>query len=202
MGKIALFALQVIRDAFRAPFELAYLVREFSDQGCRSLPLIVSSGLALGFVMTLHTRSELIKFGASAWIPGLQSVAFFVEIGPLVAGLLVAGRVGAAMGASLAEMRATEQIDAIEVLSNRFLQIAGGTPGCRLLSGITPVDNVHGFLRDRKRLPLRALSLAHFFSALSCTSFSWHSVVKLHSTDPQDGRVRVHHRHGLVLFRL
>jgi phospholipid/cholesterol/gamma-HCH transport system permease protein len=117
IGAAALFAVRVVRDTFRAPFEFAYVVLEFSDQGCRSLPLIISSGMALGFVMTMHTRSELIKFGASAWIPQLQSLSFFIEIGPLVAALLVAGRVGAAMGASLAEMRATEQIDAIEALS-------------------------------------------------------------------------------------
>lgn len=85
--------------------------------GVRSLPLVASSGLALGVVMTLHTRSTLVMFGASAMIPELQSLAFFVEIGPLVAGLLVAGRVGAGIGAVLANMRATEQIDAIEALS-------------------------------------------------------------------------------------
>jgi len=117
IGSGALFALRVIRDAFRAPFEVFYLLLEVADQGWRSLPLIVSSGLALGLVMTLHTRNVLIKFGASAWIPSLQSISFFVEIGPLLAALLVAGRVGAGMGASLAEMRATEQIDAIEALS-------------------------------------------------------------------------------------
>jgi phospholipid/cholesterol/gamma-HCH transport system permease protein len=117
IGKAAAFTFRVIRDVFHAPLEFTYVLAEFEDQGCQSLPLIVSSGLALGFVMTMHTRSELIKFGASAWIPQLQSLAFFVEIGPLVAALLVAGRVGAAMGASLAEMRATEQIDAIEALS-------------------------------------------------------------------------------------
>lgn len=117
IGRASIFTLRVIRDMFRPPFELPYVLEEFADQGCQSLPLILSSGLALGFVMTMHTRSELIKFGASAWIPQLQSLAFFVEVGPLVAGLLLAGRVGAAMGASLAEMRATEQIDAIEALS-------------------------------------------------------------------------------------
>jgi phospholipid/cholesterol/gamma-HCH transport system permease protein len=67
--------------------------------------------------MTLHTRSTLIMFGAAAMIPRLQSLSFFVEIGPLVTGLLVAGRVGAGIGAVLANMRATEQIDAIETLS-------------------------------------------------------------------------------------
>lgn len=117
IGAASFFALRVIADAFRAPFEFPYIVQELADQGWRSLPLIVSSGMALGLVMTLHTRNELIAFGAGAWIPTVQSLAFFVEIGPLVAALLVAGRVGAGMGASLAEMRATEQIDAIEALS-------------------------------------------------------------------------------------
>ncbi len=117
IGSGASFALRVIRDAFRAPYEVFYLLLEIADQGTRSLPLILSSGLALGLVMTLHTRNVLIKFGASAWIPSLQSISFFVEIGPLLAALLVAGRVGAGMGASLAEMRLTEQIDAIEALS-------------------------------------------------------------------------------------
>jgi phospholipid/cholesterol/gamma-HCH transport system permease protein len=117
IGRGAAFAARVIRDAFRAPFELPYVVEEIFDQGWRSLPLIVASGIALGMVMTLHTRTELIKFGASAWIPEVQCLSFFIEIGPLVAALLLAGRVGAGMGASLAEMRATEQIDAIEALS-------------------------------------------------------------------------------------
>jgi 4-alpha-glucanotransferase/Permease MlaE len=117
IGSAALFAMRLITDAFRAPFEVTYIRQEVADQGWRSLPLIISSGIALGFVMTLHTRKELIRFGASAWIPTLQSLSFFVEIGPLLAALLMAGRVGAGMGASLAEMRATEQIDAIEALS-------------------------------------------------------------------------------------
>lgn len=117
IGSGALFALRVFKDAFRAPFEVFYIRLEVEEQGWRSLPLIVASGLALGLVETLHTRTELIKFGASAWIPEIQSLSFFVEIGPLVAALLVAGRVGSGMGAVLAEMRATEQIDAIEALS-------------------------------------------------------------------------------------
>jgi phospholipid/cholesterol/gamma-HCH transport system permease protein len=56
-------------------------------------------------------------FGAAAMIPRVQSLAFLVEIGPLFAGLLVAGRVGAGIGAVLANMRATEQIDAIDAIS-------------------------------------------------------------------------------------
>ena len=58
-----------------------------------------------------------MTFGATAMIPAVQAVSFFVEIGPLVAGLLLAGRVGSGIGAVLANMRASEQIDAIESLS-------------------------------------------------------------------------------------
>jgi hypothetical protein len=61
IGNAALFTLRVIQGAFRAPFELTYVWLELTDQGWRSLPLIISSGLALGLVMTLHTRTELIE---------------------------------------------------------------------------------------------------------------------------------------------
>ena len=117
IGEITLFGLKAIRDFFRPPFELNYLIRQIQEIGIGSLSLIVSSGLALGIVMTLHTRSTLVQFGAAAEIPEFQAMAFFNEIGPLVAGLLIAGRVGAGIGAQLANMRATEQIDAIETLS-------------------------------------------------------------------------------------
>jgi phospholipid/cholesterol/gamma-HCH transport system permease protein len=90
---------------------------QIDEVGWKSLPLVVASGFALGLVLTFHTRSTLIRFGAQAMIPTVQSLSFFNELGPLVAGLLVAGRVGAGIGAELADMRVTEQIDAIEAFS-------------------------------------------------------------------------------------
>jgi phospholipid/cholesterol/gamma-HCH transport system permease protein len=117
IGKVSVFALRVLHDAFRAPFEGAQISRQLAAVGYESLPLVIASGFALGTVMTLHTRSTLVTFGAGSMIPTVQALAFFVEIGPLVSGLLVAGRVGSGIGAVLANMRATEQIDGIESLS-------------------------------------------------------------------------------------
>jgi phospholipid/cholesterol/gamma-HCH transport system permease protein len=117
IGKLSLFALRVLLDAFRAPFEGAQISRQLAAVGYESLPLVIASGFALGTVMTLHTRSTLVTFGAGSMIPTVQALAFFVEIGPLVSALLVAGRVGSGIGAVLANMRATEQIDGIESLS-------------------------------------------------------------------------------------
>jgi phospholipid/cholesterol/gamma-HCH transport system permease protein len=117
IGTVSQFGIRVIVDFFRPPFERAQIARQIAEAGAQSLPLILASGFALGTVMTFHTRSTLVMFGASAMIPTVQALAFFVEIGPLVAGLLLAGRVGSGIGAVLANMRATEQIDGIESLS-------------------------------------------------------------------------------------
>jgi len=117
IGQVTVFGIHAVGRLFRPPFELQAICTQIEEVGSRSLSLVAASGFALGVVMTLHTRSSLVMFGAAAMIPRLQSLAFFVEIGPLVAGLLVAGRVGAGIGAVLANMRATEQIDAIDAIS-------------------------------------------------------------------------------------
>ena len=116
-GKVSLFGFRAAIDSFRRPFEGDQIVSQLSEIGSKSLLLVIASGFALGAVMTLHTRSTLVMFGASSIIPAVQAFAFFLEIGPLVTGLLVAGRVGSGIGAVLADMRATEQIDGIESLS-------------------------------------------------------------------------------------
>jgi len=117
VGRVGVFAGRVLIDAMHPPFEFDQVSRQLAEVGNKSIALIVISGFALGAVMTLHTRNTLVTFGAAAMIPAVQAVSFFVEIGPLVAGLLVAGRVGSAIGAVLSNMRASEQIDAIESLS-------------------------------------------------------------------------------------
>jgi len=117
IGNIGLFALRAARRVLVRPFEFEMILRQIEAAGWKSLPLVLSSGFALGLVLALHTRTTLVQFGAEAKMAEVQSLAFFSEIGPLLAGLLMAGRVGAGIGAELANMRATEQIDAIEVLS-------------------------------------------------------------------------------------
>src|SRR5260370_31984390 len=117
IGEVSLFGLKALVDTLRQPFEWELLVHEVEEVGWRSLPLILAAGFALGVVLSMHTRGTLVQFGAEALIPSLQSASFFNELGPLVTALLVAGRVGAGIGAGIANMRVTEQIDAIESLS-------------------------------------------------------------------------------------
>jgi phospholipid/cholesterol/gamma-HCH transport system permease protein len=117
IGLVAVFGLRALREMFRPPFETKEIVRQIFSLGLQSLPLIALSGLAVGIVMSMHTRSSLERFGAEALIPSALAIAMIKETGPLVTGLLVSGRVGAGIGAELGGMRVTEQIDALESLA-------------------------------------------------------------------------------------
>ena len=92
-------------------------MRHIFEIGWRSTPLIATSGLAIGVVLSMHTRASLERFGAEAMIPAGLAIALIRETGPLVTALLVAGRVGAGIGAELGAMKVTEQIDALEAVA-------------------------------------------------------------------------------------
>jgi phospholipid/cholesterol/gamma-HCH transport system permease protein len=116
-GALSSFAMRVFRVAFQAPLELREVVHQVYMVGWRSLPLVVTSGFAIGVVLSMHTRATMERFGAEALIPAALAIALISETGPLMTGLLVSGRVGAGIGAELGGMRVTEQIDALESLA-------------------------------------------------------------------------------------
>jgi phospholipid/cholesterol/gamma-HCH transport system permease protein len=113
-GDAALFAFAAARALVAPPFEVRESVRQLYELGFRSAPLIAVSGLAVGVVLSMHTRASLERFGAESMIPAGLAIALVRETGPLTAGLLLSGRIGAGIGAELAAMRVTEQIDALE----------------------------------------------------------------------------------------
>ena len=116
VGELGLFGLKAVRETFQPPFEFTETVRQLLEIGWKSGPLIVVSGFAFGIVLALQTGSSMVRFGAQAMIPEAISLGLFRDIGPIMTALLVSGRVGAGIGAELAGMRVTEQIDAIEAL--------------------------------------------------------------------------------------
>src|SRR6188472_3392574 len=126
IGEASLFALKAAREVFVPPFEVRETVRQLYELGVRSAPLIAVSGVAVGVVLSMHTRASLERFGAESMIPAGLAMALVRETGPLTAGLLLSGRIGAGIGAELGAMRVTEQIDALEasaVDSFRYLVV-------------------------------------------------------------------------------
>jgi phospholipid/cholesterol/gamma-HCH transport system permease protein len=118
-GRYAAFAVRAGVAAACAVARPREAARQFYAVLTGSLPLAVVAGLALGLVVWMHTRGVLARIGGPGSVvvlPALLSLAVVLELAPIGAGLIVAGRTGASLGAELGSMRLTEQVDALEVL--------------------------------------------------------------------------------------
>ncbi len=113
-GELGIFTWTVIRSAVTAPFQITEFIRQLDEIGAKSLPLVALAGSSIGVVLALETRYSLVRFGAKSLLPATIVFAIVTEMGPIITGLVVSGRVGAGIGAELAAMKVTEQIDAIE----------------------------------------------------------------------------------------
>jgi phospholipid/cholesterol/gamma-HCH transport system permease protein len=114
-GEISLFAARFVREFLYPPYEFKELLRQCYMIGNKSLGLVGATGFIMGVVLTLQTRPTLIEFGAESWMPSMVGIAIVREIGPVLTALICAGKIGSGIGAELASMKVTEQIDAMEV---------------------------------------------------------------------------------------
>src|ERR1700690_2912692 len=113
-GDLGTFSWRVARAAVTPPFEFRELFRQLDEIGSMSLPLVALAGAATGVVLSLEARYSLTRFGAKSLLPAAIVFSVIHETGPIITGLVVSGRAGAGIGAELASMKVTEQIDAIE----------------------------------------------------------------------------------------
>jgi phospholipid/cholesterol/gamma-HCH transport system permease protein len=113
-GSLGIFSWRVLRAAVTPPYEWRELVRQLDEVGSKSLPLVALAGAAIGVVISLEARYSLSRFGAKSLFPATLVYSVIQVMGPVITGLVVSGRVGAGIGAELASMKVTEQIDAIE----------------------------------------------------------------------------------------
>ena len=114
-GSLAIFAWNVARAACTPPYEWRELVRQLDEVGSKSLPLVALAGAAIGAVLAMEAQQSLTQFGAKALFPSAIVFSVVTEMGPIITGLVVSGRVGAGIGAELASMKVSELIDALEV---------------------------------------------------------------------------------------
>ena len=149
LGDLSVFAARSVREAFRPPYEIGETLRQLYELGVRSVPLIAVAGFAVGVVLSMHTRASLERFGAETMIPAGLALALVKETGPLTTGLLLAGRIGAGIGAELGAMKVTEQIDALEataVDSFKFLVVTRMIACVIALPVLTTVMNAAGIV--------------------------------------------------------
>ena len=93
------------------------LVRQMAHLGVDSLPIVLLTILFTGMVITVQTANEFVKYGAQSTVGGIVAIAMGRELSPVLTGVVVAGRCGAAITAELGSMKVTEQIDALRVMA-------------------------------------------------------------------------------------
>ena len=112
---LAEFSERYFKEIFKPPYEIKELIRQFFQIGNKSLGLVGVTGFIIGFVLALQAIPTLKPFGATALIRAMISISIIREIGPVITGLICAGKIGSGIGAELGSMKVTEQIDAMEV---------------------------------------------------------------------------------------
>ena len=115
IGNEALFLGKFFRNLFRTGFEWGELVRQCYQIGYKSFPLVAITGFVLGLVLTMQSLPTMKNFGAASFVPSMVAISIIREIGPVIIGLICAGKVASGIGAELGSMRVTEQLDALEV---------------------------------------------------------------------------------------
>jgi phospholipid/cholesterol/gamma-HCH transport system permease protein len=114
-ARLTLFAKRFIVELVKPPYEVTELLKQMYLIGYKSFPLVAITGFIMGLVLTIQSRPTLLEFGAESWLPSMVAISIIREIGPVITALIFAGKVGSGIGAELASMKASEQIDAMEV---------------------------------------------------------------------------------------
>ena len=133
-GRVTIFSLTSILSCFRAPLYPRLILRQMIEIGYYSLPVVGLTAIFTGMVLALQSYTGFARFSAESAIPNVVVVSITRELGPVLAGLMVAGRIGAAMAAEIGTMRVTEQIDALSTLAtNPYKYLIAP----RLIAGLT-----------------------------------------------------------------
>jgi phospholipid/cholesterol/gamma-HCH transport system permease protein len=133
-GRLMLFTGVAVSHCFRPPFYLRLIARQMIDIGYYSLPVVGLTALFTGMVLALQSYTGFARFQAEGAVATVVVLSVTRELGPVLAGLMVAGRIGASMAAEIGTMRVTEQVDALSTLStNPFKYLV--VP--RLMAGLT-----------------------------------------------------------------
>jgi phospholipid/cholesterol/gamma-HCH transport system permease protein len=122
VGGVFWFIVNTFEETFeriqhgRVPFRAGSFFRHTERAGVDSVPLVGLVSFFLGLTMALLTGYQLQRFGTERLIPGLVAIAFTRELGPLITGIMLAARIGAAFTAELGTMQISEEVEAIEAM--------------------------------------------------------------------------------------
>ena len=113
VGQVALLVAAMGRHILSRPWAFRLHFKQMEEVGTKSIPVVLITGLSTGMVLALQSYNGFRRFRAESLVGTVVALSMTRELGPVLTGLMVAGRAGAAMAAELGTMRVTEQIDAM-----------------------------------------------------------------------------------------
>ncbi len=116
-GRIMILFFRTVGLAFRPPFDFRNILKQIEQVGINSIPVVLITGAFTGMVLALQSFTGFKRFNAEAYVGTVVALSMTRELGPVLSGLMVSGRMGSAMAAELGTMQVTEQIDALYTLA-------------------------------------------------------------------------------------
>ncbi|PZQ46480.1 MAG: ABC transporter permease [Micavibrio aeruginosavorus] len=147
IGAMAIFIGQSIRHVFTPPWYPKLILRQFIDIGYYSLPVVGMTAIFTGMVLALQSYTGFSRFNAESAIASVVALSVTRELAPVLAGLMVAGRIGASIAAEIGTMRVTEQIDALTTLSvnpYKYLIVPRIIAGTLMLPALVLIADIIG----------------------------------------------------------
>ncbi|MCB9957797.1 MAG: ABC transporter permease [Rhodospirillaceae bacterium] len=147
IGRLVIFVSAIAASLVQPPFYPRQLGRQLVQIGYYSLPVVGLTTLFTGMVLALQSYTGFARFNAESAVATVVVLSITRELAPVLAGLMVAGRIGAAMAAEIGTMRVTEQIDALTTLSTdpiRYLVLPRVLAGLLMLPLLVVVGDIIG----------------------------------------------------------
>ncbi|VAX26719.1 Phospholipid ABC transporter permease protein MlaE [hydrothermal vent metagenome] len=149
LGSVLILFSVALKQLVIPPYEVRNTFKQMLEIGIRSLPVVFITAVFTGMVLSLQTYTGFKRFGAETLVGTVVALSMTRELGPVLTGLIVAGRAGAAMAAELGTMRVTEQIDALETLATnpvKYLIVPRFISGVLMLPALAIVTDIVGVI--------------------------------------------------------
>ena len=169
-GRMSILFMETLKRLKDA--DMKEVFRQMALLGADSLPIVLMTILCTGMVFSVQTAKEFVRFGAADSVGGVVAIAMSRELVPVLTGVVVAGRIGAAIAAEIGTMKVTEQVDALRVMAAnpvsflvvpRFIAIVLMMPVLVVFANL--IGNIGGWI------------VAHFYAGIS--TFTYENSIKV-----------------------
>ncbi|MDE0539921.1 MAG: ABC transporter permease [Rhodospirillales bacterium] len=149
VGRLTMFTGVALSHVVRPPWYPRIILRQMIEIGYFSLPVVGLTAVFAGMVLALQSFTGFARFNAEGAVANVVVLSITRELGPVLAGLMVSGRIGASMAAEIGTMRVTEQVDALTTLSTnpfKYLVVPRFIAGVTMLPVLVLIADIIGVM--------------------------------------------------------